>query len=260
MRATLLAPVLAPAGPAWSLDTPPSLHSPVAHRLLRPLALGLAADFADAAVGADAVALLLGGAATPGSPSSLPPGDPDIRAVLYSAAVGASADAFDAVRDAHEAAAAAGDPAAASSALAALAHAQAATGPRSVRAALDYSLTGAVRAQDASAVAAAAAARGGAALDAALDWLLERRTDIAAKAGGGGDGERRLGNLLVTLGGSLAGPRAAARVAAAAKKLRLPEPRYATDALARVEESGAWLEDAGGAACDWLAQQTAATG
>jgi len=211
-------------------------------------------------VGADAVALLLGGAATPGSPSSLPPGDPDIRAVLYSAAVGASADAFDAVRDAHEAAAAAGDPAAASSALAALAHAQAATGPRSVRAALDYSLTGAVRAQDASAVAAAAAARGGAALDAALDWLLERRTDIAAKAGGGGDGERRLGNLLVTLGGSLAGPRAAARVAAAAKKLRLPEPRYATDALARVEESGAWLEDAGGAACDWLAQQTAATG
>ena len=119
VRDALLAPVLdaadgvkgglpgATAGPAWSLTIPqpprPPSEAATALRLLRPLALGLAADFGDGAVGKGAWTALQaasGRAARRGAWA--PPGDADVRGVLYSAAVEAGGDAaFDAVLEAY---------------------------------------------------------------------------------------------------------------------------------------------------------------
>ena len=238
----VLAAVLAPAGPAWSLASTPAAATTVA-RLLRPLALGLAADAGDPALQTDAVAALAAG--VPGQPV----GDPDARRVLYESAVAGDPAAAPRVRAIH--AAASRDAAERERALLALAAAP------DVRAELDYSLTDAVKAQDAGLTARAAARRGGAALDAALTWLVDRHAAIAAKRGADDDGVRALGRALVDIGGSLGGAKAAERVRRAASAIGLTGSRDEADALARVAESQAWLAAAGDGTCAWLKAEVA---
>ena len=233
----VLGSVLAPAGPAWSLTSTPAAATTVA-RLLRPLALGLAADAGDPALQTDAVAALAAG--EPGQPV----GDPDARRVLYESAVAADPAAAPRVRAIH--AAATRDAAERERALLALAAAP------DVRAELDYSLTDAVKAQDAGLTARAAARRGGAALDAASTWLVDRHAAIAATRGADDDGVRALGRALVDIGGSLGGAKAADRVRKAASAIGLTGSRDEADALARVAEAQAWLAAAGDGTCAWL--------
>lgn len=214
---------------------------PVGQRLLRPAILRAAGYFGSTVLGEEATTLLST------SVSSL---STDLRSAVYETAARSSPDpqaAFDKIKslyreaiDVHER----------ERTLRALGHS-----PLAVPSALEFAMSGEVKAQDVPTLVVTTALGGDqAALRGTWDWFKEHWEELYEKLGGDGDAARRLGQMLERIGSGFADTAVESEVdeVYAAHAGHQSESGYAERAKESIRAHAQWVKRHSEAVCAWV--------